>query len=250
MSGYSLFVETHYHGENTDGCALAWSNLTSSKRDSYRLHATSEPVSNSKKHTNERNGVQGYGEVDKSTFSYMSTNVSKTMKKNQWPKYLVDSMTKFIERVTSNEMKYRFNDIIIPSVSKVFDLRDEQGMLNVLSLTENELSAWMQVAENHSLILQLTKAVASGASQYHQIANDMTYLKLVFAALVNPHTDWSDGEEINKIRPLLVLYAFYKGDPRPAYPAAWVWNAIADKGKPTWNSLAQGGKQFGFHWTQ
>ena len=196
-SGYSLFVQDHCNnnGNAIDGCALTWGKLEQAERNRYNhVHAQNRPdtqvllVAPGSSH--ER--VGGHGEVSKSYFSYLSTNVAKTMTKNGWPESLTKSMTKYVKVASSSD---RMKDY------------DSKVILKALAITHAELVEWIQIHKNRKLLANIIVSILDEYQNAREIAPTVLHLDTTYAVLQNPNTNWNNAKIIDRIRPIYLVHA-------------------------------------------
>jgi len=199
-SGYSLFVQQNYNKDgNIAGCALAWTKLTQTERKHYnRLHLQKQPevhgifVGSSSSSSHER--VGGHGEVSNSSFSYLSTNVAKTMIKNGWSKSLTESTADYVKYVTSFGTE---------GAIKGFNGRK---LLIALAKTQLELTQWIQDGQNRQALTDIIVSIFNEKDP-RKLPTELLDLDSTYAALENPNTDWNNGQVIDRIRPLYLIHA-------------------------------------------
>jgi len=125
-------------------------------------------------------------------FSYLSTNVAKTMTKNGWPESLTKSMTKYVKVASSSD---RMKDY------------DSKVILKALAITHAELVEWIQIHKNRKLLANIIVSILDEYQNAREIAPTVLHLDTTYAVLQNPNTNWNNAKIIDRIRPIYLVHA-------------------------------------------
>jgi len=172
--------------------------------------------------------IQGDGEVVKQVFSYLSTNVSKTMTRNDWPQNFVDSMTKFIKF----ETRVNVIDGLTEQYSSFQNIRfDESKLLTLLSATPAELSEWATSIQNLNALVELLNGVLKNGKFWGESTdwawNTSCAYFVRFAALAKERLPKYDDAQLNTIRPLYLLYALNESvKMKEKRKPEWYWHSL------------------------